>query len=334
MRQADVLSTQLGIRPPKKIKGNEDEIDEDSLVYAQDANWYVGNADVETIEMANGIYNQLPTRMQMYQSSLNKLIPMGDVSVSAEAGDPLQSKTPAGVKMAQANLSIDDEDFKDNLNITFEAVAKNLINLTFANMQGVDLMKLTDDERERLASAGLEFPVDAEGNPSNELEIIWDEARATFDFEVDAEEDKTTDDQQRLESLLKIVELRATDPTIEQTLFQSGYKLNLGELFSSIIKLTTDNDKILEEVSAEELDMANQEMLAQEQMAQEQAQGQMEQPEGELTPEQAQINLEAVMQEYGIDEDTAAEMLDAEYAGVPQEQIVAALNQAQGELNA
>jgi hypothetical protein len=262
---------------------------------------------------------------------------MGDVSVSAEAGDPMQSKTPAGVKFAQANLSIDDEDFKDNLNTTYEAVAKNLINITFANMQGTDVIKLSDDERERLASAGLEFPLDQEGNPTNELEIIWDEARATFEFEVDAEDDKAQDDQQRLESLIKIVELRATDPTLEQTLMQSGYRLNLGELFSSIIKLTTDNDKILEEVSAEELDMANQMAMQQGIPGEMPVEGQempVEETPSELDEGQIQTNIEAVMQEYGIDEETAAEMLDAEHNGVPPEQIQEALMVAQGEQDA
>lgn len=324
MRQADVLSTQLGIRPPKKIMGNEDEVDEDSLIWAQDANWYIGNAQVEPVEIANGVYNQLPTRTQMYQASLNKMIPSGDTSVSSAAGDPMQSRTPAGVKFQAANLSIDDEDFKDNLDMTYAAVARNLINLTFANMQGTDLMKLNDDERDVLQRAGLEFPIDEEGNPTNELEIIWDEARATFDFEVDPEDDKAKDEEKRLEALLKVVELRAADPNIDVHLQQSGYRMNMGELFSSIFGLVTDNDKILEQIAPEEL--AAQE--AEQQAALQAGQIPQEPVEGEVTPEQAQVNVEAVMQEYGVDQNTAAEMLDAEYQGVPPEQIAQALEQA------
>jgi hypothetical protein len=337
MRQYDVLATQLGIRPPRIIKGNEDEVDEDSMVNAQDANWFVGGADVSFAEMANGVYNQLPTRIGMYQSSLNKLLPMGDTSVSAEAGDPLQSKTPAGVKFQQAQLSIDDEDFKDNLHAFYEQVAKNLINLTFANMEGTDLLKLSDDERELLQSSGLEFPVDEMGEPTNELEIIWDEARATFDFEVDAEDSKTKDEEKRLEGLLRIVELRATDPSIEQSLMMSGYQLNLGELFSSIINLTTDNDKILKQLDPEEM-AGMQQQQAQDQMMQEQAMTQkdQEQPQesSEPSPEQVQANMEAVMAEHGVDEQTAAELLDAEYRGIPPEEILASLEQAKAEQGA
>lgn len=332
MRQADVLATQLGLRPPKKIMGNEDEVDEDSMIYAQEANWYLGNAQVETVEMANGVYNQLPTRMQMYQASLNKLIPMGDTSVTSAAGDPMQSRTPAGVKFQAANLSIDDDDFKENLNITYEAVVKNLINLTFANMQGVDLMKLSDDEVERLQNAGLEFPVDEQGNPSNELEIIWDEARATFDFEVDAEDSKADDEEKRLDGLLKVLELRATDPMLEQFLVQSGWRLDTGELLATIIQLTTDNDKVLQKIAPEELE-AMQGQLPGE-MPQEMHQEMPQEAPQQVTPEQAATNVEAVMQEYGIDQETAAEALMMEEQGEDPDAIAEAIMRKKEAQNA
>jgi len=332
MRQYDVLSTQLGIRPPKMIMGNEDEVDEDSMIYAQDQNWYVGNAKVDIVEMANQVYNQLPTRIGMYKTSLNQIIPTGDTSISAESGDPSYSKTPAGVKFQAASLSIDDEDFKDNLHEFFESLAKNLINLTFANMQGSDLLKLTDDEREILEKAGLEFPVNEMGEPTNELEIIWDEARATFDFELDAEDSKAKDEEKRLEGLLRIVELRATDPTVEQSLAMSGKRLNLGELFTTIISLTTDNAKIIEDVDPQE--MAG---MQQGQMMQEMMQGQAPQEAAQapqVSPEEAQANMEAVMAEYGVDQETAAEALMMEEEGVPPEQIAQALNRKKAETNA
>lgn len=315
MRQYDVLATQLGVRPPKIISGNEDDIDWDSLVYETDANWYVGReGSINKFEMANGVYNQLPTRTGMYKTSLNQLIPTGDTSISAESGDPNYSKTPAGVKFQAANLSIDDEDFTDNFHTFLEGVIKNMVNLTFANMQGTDLMKLNDEEREMLMKAGLDFPLDAEGNPSNELEIIWDEARATFDYEIDAEDSKAQDEEKRLEGLIRVMELRATDPTLDQKLAMGGKRFNDGELITSIINLTTDNDKIIEDVDPEE--MEQQEMaMAEEQMTQEDPQVQ--------EAEMAAVNMEAVMAEYGVDANTAAEMLELEQEGVPIEEIQA-----------
>jgi hypothetical protein len=144
------------------------------------------------------------------------------------------------------------------------------------------------------------------------------------------QDSKTKDEEKRLEGLLKIVELRATDPTIEQTLLASGYRLNLGELFGSIINLTTDNDKILEELDPEELEGIQAEQMAQQQMEQEQM-AQTGQPQ-EVTPEQAQMNVEAVMQEYGVDQETAAEMLILEEQGNSPEEIQAAFMQYQKDM--
>ena len=361
MRQADVLATQLGLRPPISIEGNADDVDIDSLVYAQDALWFSGNAKITRQELANGVYSQLPGRMQMYQSSLQKLIPTGDTSSSAsESGDPTQSKTPAGVKLAAANLSIDDDDFKDNLYITFAAVAKSIINTHFANMEGEDMMKLSDDEREILLKGGLEFPQDQNGEMSNEMQVVWDTVRAKFDFEVDPEQDKAKDDADRLEGLTRVAELIAADPTLDQDLAASGKKLNKGELFAEIIALTSDNDKIVTDISPDEqqaqqeqqqqgqpdpvqeqamqqsdekhqLDMQGkqQDMEFKNQKAQQsmQAQAQPEQPQEQpqISPEEIQANVEAIMQEFGVDETTALTALAAEAQGFPQEDVIAQL---------
>ena len=336
IRRYDVLSTQLGFRPPLSIGGDLSETDLDSIVYQEDAQWMIGNAQVKREEISSQIYQMLPERMSMYKISLNQMIPTGDTSISSGAGDQDYSKTPAGVKFQEASLSIDDEDFKDNVDMTYEAVAKSMINTHFANMQGTDLMKLSDDERELLMKAGLEFPLDETGEPiTNELEVIWDEARATFDFEMDAESDQTKDEQQRLEALLKVVELRATDPSLEQSLMIAGKKLDLGELFSEIISLTTKNDKIVQDVSPEE--MNEQELLAQEgvdpmtgqpleqPMEQPMEEAPMEEPveEPQLDPEDEQelTNIQAIAEEYGVSENIASAMREAEMSGASEEQI-------------
>ena len=351
MRKADVLATQLGLKPPKLIAGDENDVDEESLVYAEDAHWYVGaGAQVTRLEMASGVYNQLPVRQGMYKTSLSQFIPTGDSSISAESGDPNYSKTPAGVKFQAANLSIDDEDFKDNTYMTYEMVARSMINTQFANMQGTDLMKLSDDEREKLAKAGLEFYEDAEGKPTNELEVIWDNARATFDFEVEPEIDQEAEDAKKLEGGLKVLELRASDPTFDQSLMEAGYKFNMGEHLAELVKLISNNDKIIQQVDPDEMEvqqqqMQEQQMMQKQQMQQQQMQEQQMQQEqmmqqqmaqgapqgapqqGQVDPQQAEaeqyaINLQAVMQQFGVDESTAMAMLEAESQGFDPQEIL------------
>ena len=355
MRQSDVLATQIGLRPPVSIGGNIDSADLDSIgVYAQDAQWITGDAIVKREEISNQVYSQLPARISMYKTSLNQLIPVGDTSISgSDSGDPQYSKTPAGVAFQKASLSIDDEDFKDNLYMTYEAVAKSMINTHFANMQGRDLLKLSDEERDRLQKAGLEFPVDENGQPTNELEIIWDEARAVFDFQVNAEQDKTTDEAQQLDGLLKVAEF-IKDPATQQ-LIMSGQpmmlgtmKLDPGELISEIINLTTDNDKIITQVTPEEQEQSEQAQMAQQQMEQAQMGGEMPQempqeamPEMpqeipmEMMPEVPQEDPEyvlQVMQQFGVDQPTALAMIEAEKQGYHPEEIIEAL-QRQGVAN-
>lgn len=321
MRQADVLATQLGLRPPVEIRGTDlTGLDRDSLVYAQDAQWELGNADVKRQNFGNEVYAQLPQRQSMYKTSLNQLIPVGDTSIASGSGDPQYSKTPAGVKFQESSLSIDDEDFKDNLYMTYEAKARSLLNTHFANMQGTDIIKVNDENRDILTKAGLEFPVDELGEPTNELEIIWDNARAEFEFELDPEDDKTKDDEKRLEGLMKVAEFRASDPTLEQRLLESGKKLNVGELFSSIIHLTTDNNKIIEDVSPEEM--------------QQRAAGVVnEQMDNTATaqPQQDSDYVQKVMEYYGVDEPDAMAMVEAESLGYSRDEILNVLQQMRGQ---
>jgi hypothetical protein len=381
MRQSDVLATQLGFRPPVSISGAVDTVDLDSIVYERDALWFVGEANVQRQEISNQIYQQLPSRMSMYKISLDQLLPTGDTSIATGSGDTNYSKTPAGVKFQQNNLSIDDEDFKDNLYMTYEAVAKSMINIQFANMQGVDIMRLGEEQRERLIKAGLEFPVDEQGEVStNQLEVIWDEVRSTFNFKMDAEQDKTSDEAKRLEALLKVVELRASDPSLEQSLADAGKKLDLGELFISIISLTSDNDKIVQDMTEEDIqalqEKQQQAMQAEGQQvdyspremldykdAPEDVKRQMEQAAGyqpsqmpspvqqdNETKQQANVikerqvamaeekqtreiqnedqqnaTLQAIIEAYEVDANTAQAMLEAERQGYPIEQIVEAV---------
>ena len=350
MRQADILATQLGLRPPKKVKDPNNDVDLDSLIYAQDANWEIGSGDVERMEMSNQVYRDLPARIGMYKISLDQMLPSGDTSISAESGDSDYSKTPAGVKMQAAALSVDDEDFSENIDECYAMVAASMINTHFANMQGTDLMNLNSEETEVLQKAGIEFPVDETGQPSHELEIMWDEARATFEFELDPEADKTADEQTQLEGLQLVVEM-AKDPGIQQLMMTGqpmilgSKKFDPGELIAEIIGLSTDNDKIITDIPQEELDA----MQAQEEAMAAQAQGMLpqeaspemmpeqmppemaEQPmEGEiveggeerLDPEQEEVNIQAIMQQYEVPQNVAAAMREAEILGEKQEAIM------------
>jgi hypothetical protein len=335
MRQADILATQVGIAPPQLIGGSADDVDEESMVMAQNAKWYIGNAQVTPWNSANGVYSELPNRIGMYQTSLQKIIPMGDTSIAmGDSGDSQVSKTPAGVKLQAANLSIDDEDFSENVDECYALVMKSMVNYQFANMQGSDLIKLTDDERKLLVQGGLEWNTDEMGElVGNELDILWDEVRATFDYEIDPDADKIQDEEKALEGKLQAYEMLNADPNVDMYLQLAGKKVDRGELLSDIFSSLTDNDKIIQDISPEEQEqMANEQQMAMD-AGIDPATGQPlepempmeEQPPQDLEEEQALVNMQAVMKDRGVDKRTALAMLEAEAQGFSREEIDEAL---------
>lgn len=261
MRQAHILATQLGLRPPKQIQGDEDQVDEDSLVYAQDANWYVGQAKVERMEMANGVYSQLPNSMGMYKVSLNQFLPTGDTSIAAGSGDPQTSRTPAGVNFQAGQLSIDDEDFAENWDETWAAVSRSMINNQFANMQGDDWRRITDEQKADLIAAGAPqelFEMGADGKFKGKVKYAWDEMRAAFDFEVDSTTGFELTSQEEIQILKDTI--ASMTPQQNYYLGLAGWKFDLGEAtYSLLSKMNLDNlPKMLTRMSDEEWQQAKQ----------------------------------------------------------------------------
>ena len=344
MRKYDILATQVGISPPKLIQGKEDDVDEDSMVMEQNANWFVGGTQVTPWNMANNVYEGLPGRISMYKTSLDQLIPTGDTSIAGgESGNPNYSKTPAGVKFQADALSVDDEDFSENIDECYALVARSMINTDFANMQGSDLLKLSSEERDVLQKAGIPFPMGDDGQPSNQLDLAWDEARATFDFEINPDADKTKDEQAEVEGLQVAMEL-IKDPATMQ-LAMSGpivlgtKKVDPGELFAAMIASLTDNDKIVTDMTEEEIaDMEEEKAMMAEQEAaaaqgidpatgqpmadpnaQEPIEGEVVEP-GAEDPEAQNIQL--IMEQYEVPQNVAEAMREAELQGLEDDQIM------------
>lgn len=350
-RKADVLATQLGLRRPKIVSGDTGQTDWDSMVMEEDATWEVGNAKVDFVDIADGVYDHLPERASMYQTSLQKVLPMGDTTIAGgSSGDPQVGRTPQALKMAAGNLSIDDDDFIENVDECYAAVARSMINTHFANMQGSDLMKLTGDQADILYKAGIEdlAPDPQTGKASRELEVWWDDVRANFDFEMETDDEKMADDATKLEGYKAATEFLSNPNT--QTLIQQAQagqplilgtkKVDLGELIGSMLALTTDNDKIITDVTPDEMQQEQQARDAQAAAMATAAAGATgaaggEPPvaddslpggdlnmDGEITPEEAAQNVQMVMQQYEVDEETAAGMLEAERQEWPIEEII------------
>ena len=364
LTQTDVLATQIGAQPPLAIKGDRSQTVMKSMVWAPSQFWLLGSADVQPQINANPqFYNQLPQRFGLYKSQMQYQTGTFDNTVSAESGNPGFSKTDAGVK---ANANVTNADDNDTLQAVADAytrVAKNMVNIHFNNMEGSELLKLEGDEIDRMAKTELvpTDPVTGEAD-TDQIELIWDNLRGSFDFDVDMESSLLKDKAQDMEQITNLIQTAIQNPNIEPMLQASGWKLDIGEAYVQTFNdLGIKNvDKILVKISPEE----QAEMEQQQQMAQgmvDPATGQPIAPEmggaEEVPPtpeeemveqgsetgadmaeempieepmeqEQPDVNmqLQDIQEQYNVDLDTAATILSALDHGAEPEEIPMLLN--------
>lgn len=254
--QLHVLGTQIGLQPPIEIRGDRSTTDLDSLVYAPSQFWFSGNAVIDIKDTASSIYKEFPQTYGMYYSQLANMQGKGTVQVSAESAGPAHGKTPAAIAQTQQTENAHDNFLRGQVASAFEKVAKSMINIHFANMQGVDIERLEADDARKLSIAGL-IPVDPQtGKPqTNEIELDWDHLRGKFDFEVDPDSSIVKDDQQQVSKLSEILDLIQQNPYLMEYIQATGYELDLGEVYRAIFTKIglLDIDKILKPLPEDQM---------------------------------------------------------------------------------
>lgn len=231
--QAHVLATQLGLQPPKKISGSTDNTNLNSIVSAPDALWMLGQAQIDVVETTSHVYSQFPSNYGLYKSQLMNLQGRSDGSVSAESGNPQFSKTPQGIKQQVDRTNTQDNYLRNKADTASAKMATKMMNVHMAQMQGADILDIAEEDKERLEKAGYFNDNPTDDIPSvNDIEILYDEIRDTFQFEFNARPETDENEKSRWIEILDIV---SSNPNIIPMLLQSGYKLDLGEVFKKII---------------------------------------------------------------------------------------------------
>jgi hypothetical protein len=347
LTQADVLSTQIGLQPPIAIRGNTGNTRMNSLIWAPNAFWFVGDAQIDVQNNSTSVYTQFPNRYGLYKTQLMNLQGTSDASVSGESGNPQYSKTPQGVDLQRERTNAHDNYLRQRIAETFSRVAGSMINIHFANMQGSDTRKLVDEQGEKLMKAGLIDEDPMTKKPSaQEIEIIWENVRGKFAFDVDSESSIVKDNQAQLTQILESVKLFTDNPEMMAMLQQSGYQLKIGDLLKqAYIKMgINDWEKIL--VPMEEQPMMpgmpgqpqmlpggqqmpmQQAMPAEEpieeypvQLPPQQGEEQLEQVQEAQGPQVDQDGVDELMERYNIDEELATRIQLARESGIDDETI-------------
>ncbi len=317
MTQAHVLATQIGLQPPLKIRGTTDTANLNSFTHTPNALWQAGNADVDVVQNTNSVYTQFPNNFGLYKSQLQTLQGRTDGSVSAESGNPNFSKTSAGVKQQEERTNSQDNYLRNKADNASAKMATKMMNVHMAQMEGADVLDIAKDDLDRLVNAGYLDDNPLTPAPSvSELPIIYEDLKATFNFEYDARPEADEEEKNRW---LELIDIATSNPNVIPALEMSGWKFDLGEAFKKVINAsgTKDSEKVLTQIDTEEMgaiDPATGMPVDPAQM------------EGEVpVAPQGEDELSVTMEEYGVDEGVAQTIMQARSEGFAEEEILSFL---------
>lgn len=246
-----ILSTQQGLEPPVAISGNIDNARLETIEFGPNARWILGDASAEIKDTTSEVYTQFPNSYGLYKTQLMNHLGTSDNSVSASAGNPQYSKTPQGVNAQEERKNAKDNFLRQRVDEALASLAKNLINIYFANMHGSEFIELHEEQRDRLIKAGMQIPEDA----TNVLVEYEELKNARWAYDVDANSSMVKNDEDTKNRLVEMVDIVGRNPNLAQQLKDEGTNFKIGELFKQIfVKSGLDDwDKILVDMTPEEI---------------------------------------------------------------------------------
>ncbi len=156
-------------------------------------------AAVVRLKIDSRAITNFPQLYGLLKSQLLNLAASPDSSISAEVGNPGFSKTHAGVKQQQFNVSVDDNHVRKQFEAWFESWSETAINMYFAERSGTEEIQLDQATADRLRS--LENFDHGLLTDKNVLTMDFDAAIEKLKFEVDASSSQVKNDQQQLDAL-------------------------------------------------------------------------------------------------------------------------------------
>lgn len=322
----------LQLNPPIIKKGNYSS---NKLKFAPNVIWDLGsnpNNTAETAKIDSEALSNFPNNYGLMKSQLINLLASPDTSISAEVGNPGFSKTPAGIKQTQANISVDDNYVRKQFETWFEAWSETAINLYFAEREGIEELQLDDVTADKLRSLAEEGKFDISMlSDDNKIRIDYSTATPQLKFEVDSSTSRKQDEAKQLESLATISDMLDKSPYLQQIVPPEKQL----ELWNALVTNSGIEDPENLRISQEEMKQMEAEKLAQQQqqeqmMAQQQQMAQQQEMQANqpqlLTPENQQIADS--MRENGFADDQIGRALAMLDSGTPYDEVLMMLEGA------
>lgn len=265
------------------------------------------NADVEPLKIETSALNNFNNVYQLAKSQILALNASNDTTISAEAGNPTSSKTPQGIKAAQAQLGIADNHFRKHLEEWWQEVITSAINLEFNEKSGVQPIQLDKDTTQKLMELWQTDPdVQEMLDPDTQLfHLDFDAIQdVPFTFTVDASSTAKEDNQHQLEALGGLNEQIDGSPAMTALMQQHPDKL-IG-IWNAMVKASGVEDPEKLSFTDDDVEQMTQQMQQQAEMEQQQQQQMAQQgigPDGKPTPEaqmamqQQQAQMQAEQQQ-------------------------------------
>jgi hypothetical protein len=316
MTQAHVLATQLGLQPPKKLSGSIDTANLGSIVNTPDALWMLGSAQIDVVQPTSSVYTQFPANFGLYKSQLQTLQGRTDGSVASASGNPVFSKTPQGIQQQETRTNSQDNYLRVKADTAWAKVYEKMMNVHMAQMQGADILDIVEEDANKLLQAGFFDDNPQTPEPGvNEIPILYDEIRDTFKFEYDPRPE--TDDAEKNRNI-ELLDIITSNPNIIPAIQQSGYKVDLGEIVKNIITSSGAEraDKVLVKMIPEDVagstnggvDANGKPIVTAQDTT------------GGTTG--GADDIQATMQQYGVDENVAKAIVTARQQGFSEDEIV------------
>lgn len=302
-------------------------------------------ASFDPIKIDSSAIANFPSNYGLMKSQLLNLTASPDTSISSDVGNPSFSKTPAGINVQQANVSVDDNYIRKQFESWFERWAETAINLYFAERTGIEELQLDKDTALKLRRLEEEGKLE-QGFVSEEDKIVidYDTATEVLKFEVDASTSNMKNDAQQLEALDGLLARLEKSQVLQGAI---PPKKIIGAWNAIVASSGVENPEELS-VSDEELEQMEQQREAAayaEQQALEQAQMSPEMGEvSEQMPEEAPMPQDqpqdtsqedlafiAALQDMGYSDEQIQQALAMDQYGFSNEDIITVLEGSNSE---
>lgn len=203
-------------------------------------------AKVEPMAIDTTAISQFPQNLATMRNQLLTLLQSPNTDLGAAAGN---SKTPQGVVMTGATISVDDNYIRKMFETWFERWSEGAVNQYFAERTGIEELQLDEETAETLKNVDGFDP--SLLSPDNKIRINYDTATPNLSFRVDPGSSQMKDDPNQYQAAVNLLEMTMKFPQLNS---KWGGTIDTDDLSRRIVRMSAiqDPEQIAPEPTAQQ----------------------------------------------------------------------------------